>query len=306
MITLSNGHSFEYMIASGGLAFDGKGYLWEKPFVWFGIIDPTLFTVVLKTLTRHKRPGNLRWCKPWECVKLIDGGAVNKVGLTNKGIEWWCKNIGPYLDFQTNPLVGSIYGTQDELVEMAEMLNTFDLVGLEVNSACPNSGAQIHVAETVVSDVRAVRKVSRHPLIVKVSVAQDYVAIACGLEGVAEAISINSVPWEIAFPNERSPLWRLEKKVGGGGGGVSGILAQKFNWQAVRVLAKQGSLPVIGSSIMDFKDMDIVRSFGASAVSFATIHLPTKGKPWTLFTNPWKPTEFVKIEQRLKNFQKEN
>ena len=59
MITLSNGHSFEYMIASGALGFDGKGWIWERPLVWLGLVRPDLFTVVIKTLTRNPRPGSL-------------------------------------------------------------------------------------------------------------------------------------------------------------------------------------------------------------------------------------------------------
>ena len=139
MITLSNGHAFKYMVASGALAFDGKGWPWERPLVWLGLIKPELFTVVIKSLTRNPRVGNLRWWKPWTCVRLIPGGSVNKVGLTNPGIEWWCKEVGPKLDFQKFPTAGSIFGDEKELVEMAEMLNRFDLVALEVNVSCPNT-----------------------------------------------------------------------------------------------------------------------------------------------------------------------
>lgn len=287
MITLSNGHAFKYMVASGSLAFDGKGWPWERPLIWFGLIKPELFTVVIKTLTRNPRPGNLRMWKPWTCVRLIPGGSVNKVGLTNPGVEWWCGDIGPNLDFHRIPLVGSIFGEERELVEMTEMLNRFDLVGMEVNPSCPNTGHAMQTAEAVVNSVKAVKHVSRHPVIVKVSVDQDYLSIARGLEGVAEAISLNSVPWKTAFPNgDMSPLWKLEKKVGGGGGGVSGKPAQKFNWKAVEALAKQGPLPVIGPSVMEYEDLDQVRKLGARAISFGAIHLRT----------PWKPTAIVRKE----------
>ncbi len=287
MIRLSNGHVFKYMVASGALAFDGKGWPWERVFVWLGLIKPELFTVVIKTLTRNPRAGNLRWWKPWTCVRLIPGGSVNKVGLTNPGIEWWCKNVGPHLDFQKFPIVGSIFGEEGELMEMTEMLNDFDLVGLEVNVSCPNTGHAMEMADRVVNTVKAVRFVSRHPIIVKVSADQDYLSIARGLVGIAEAISINSVPWKTVFTNgEQTPLWRLEKQVGGGEGGVSGKPAQKHNWAAVEALARQGSLPVIGPSVMEFEDMDRVRKLGAQAVSFGAIHLRT----------PWKPTSFVQKE----------
>jgi dihydroorotate dehydrogenase len=302
MIRLSNGHAFEYMVASGALAFDGKGWPWEKPLLWLGLIKPELFTVVIKSLTRNPRSGNLRWWEPWTCVRLISGGSVNKVGLTNPGIEWWCRNVGPALDFQKFPIVGSIFGEERELVEMAEMLNHFDLVGLEVNVSCPNTGHVMEIAEIVVNSVKAVERASRHPIIVKVSVDQDYLTILRGLVGVAEAVSLNSVPWKTVFTNgEHTPLWRLEKKVGGGGGGVSGKPAQKYNWKAVEALAKQGLIPVIAPSIMEYGDMNRVRKLGAKAVSFGAIHLPDHTvwlKPWTIFTNPRKPTRIVRKEMK--------
>lgn len=289
MITLSNGHSFDRMVASGALGFDGRGWLWEWPLVAVGLIRPELFTVVIKTLTRLPRPGNLRWWKPWECVRLIPGGSVNKVGLTNPGIEWWCREVGPRLDFKKQPLVGSVFGDEEELVEMAVLLNDFDFVGLEVNPSCPNTGHALQTTETVVRMVRAVENVSRHPIIIKVSVDQDYIAIAHGLAGIAQAISLNSIPWRRAFPNgEVSPLAILEQRVGGGGGGVSGRPAQKLNWAAVRNLADQRLIPVIGPSVMEFADIATVEAIGARAVSFGAIHLRA----------PWKPTAMVLKERR--------
>lgn len=300
MIKLSNGHVLEYVIASGALAFDGKGWPWERPLVALGLIKPELFTIVLKSLTRYPRKGNLRWWHPWTCVRLIRGGAVNKVGLTNGGIEWWCAKVAPTIDFKKFSIIGSIFGETSVLVNMAKILNRFDLKGLEVNVSCPNTGHALAQTQMVIGSVEAVKNVSRHPIIVKVSVDQDYLAIAQGLHGVAEAISLNSVAWNIVYPFWQSPLRRLERKVGGGGGGVSGRPAQFHNGIAVQKLAQQGALPVIGPGVMDFEYMKSLREFGAAAVSFGTIHLPDYPfwrRPWTLFTNPCKPTRFVEKEK---------
>ena len=169
---------------------------------------------------------------------------------------------------------------------MTERLNRFDLSGLEVNPSCPNTGHLIQTAQTVVKSVEAVKKVSRHPVIVKASVDQDYLSIARDLHGIVEAISLNSVPWKTAFPHgEKSPLSKLDENAGGGG--VSGRPAQPLNWAAVEILAKQDALPVIAPSIMEFDDLDRVRKLGARAVSFGAIHLRT----------PWKPTAIVKKDQ---------
>ncbi len=244
--------------------------------------------IVVKTLTRHPRPGNLRWWKPWSCIRLIPGGSVNEIGLTNPGIDWWCQHIGPRLDYGRMHIVGSIFGDEQELIEMAEMLNRFDLVAVEVNPSCPNTGHKLFGTDEVIAGVEVVKRVSRHPVIVKVSVDQDYLAIAYCLESVAEAIAFNSVPWKTAFPNgERNPLHKIEEGLGGGGG-VSGRPAQKQNWAAVKELSEQRKLPVIAPSIMGFDDLARVRALGASAVSFGAIHL----------LKPWAPTSIVERDMR--------
>lgn len=296
-IKLSNGRTLKYVVASGALGFDGKGYFWERPLVKLGLMRPELFTVVTKSLTLYPRVGNLQWWKPWECIRLIPGGSVNKVGLTNGGIAWWCDEVAPYVDSKKYAIIGSIYGNEQELVAMARVFNSYGIVALEVNKSCPNDIEPMNETDAVIKSVKAVKHASRHPVIVKVSAAQNYLSIALGLKGVAEAVSLNSVPWEMAFPGKRSPLWRLQKEVGGGGGGVSGKPAQLFNYKAVRELAGQGVLPVIGPDVMSLSDLYYVRLLGASAVSFGAIHLPSYPflmQPWTLFTNPCKPTRIVR------------
>jgi dihydroorotate dehydrogenase len=251
---------------------------------------------------------------PWTCVKLIPGGAVNKVGLTNKGIDWWLNEVVPNIDFKRYKIIVSLYGKTDhEITALIRKTSHLDICGYEVNVSCPNSGHAQGEAGQVIEIVREAHCKTILPLIVKVSVAQDYLAIADGLRGVAQAISLNTVPWEKAFPGKRSPLWRLQNKLeptlgpgGGGGGGVSGKPAQNFNWPAVKMLANQGALPVIAPDLMEYGDIDRVQNLGASAFSFGTIHMPSSyWQPWTLVTNPLKPTQFVEREKRIKEILNE-
>ena len=303
-IKLKNGHEIKYVIGSGALAFDGKGWLYERPLVALRHIQPELFTVVLKSLKLKKIKGNYVWWHPWTCIRPILGGAVNKVGLTSPGFDYWLKNIAPKIDFSKGNIVVSFFGEVYEIIEMINKTNHLNIAAYEINSSCPNSGSKLDEAQVVINNTKRIKGVSRHPLIFKVSVTQDYLAIAKGLVGIAEAISLNSVPWEKVFPDKVTPLWRLEKKVKGGGGGVSGKPAQELNWKAVRELSEQGFIPVIAPSVMEFDDMEKVRKLGASAVSFCAIHLPDHDwwhfwKPWkhfTWFTNPCKPTKFVRKE----------
>ena len=277
MIKFSNGHQFEYMTASGALGFDGRGWPWERVLGFFlpKFFAPTLFTNVIKTLTCLPRKGNLRMHNPLGCIRPIFRGGkivgiVNAVGLTNPGIDWWVKNIGPKVDSSKLALVGSIFGTNEEILIMAEMLNRFDFVALEINVSCPNSGEKL--SENTAQAIKACRLAkgaSRFPIIVKLSVANDALRIAQAVDGIAEAISINSVPWNIVFPNKRSPLKHL------GGGGVSGKIAQPFEWELVDRLNGVTDIPVIGPGVWNFEDIRIMReNLRVKAIGFGSVFVP--------------------------------
>lgn len=284
MIELPNGHRFEYMAASGALAYDGQGWPWEWPLRWCGLLDPRCFTIVTKSLTRQPRSGHLRWWKPWGCVRLVRGGTFNAVGLTNPGITWWCETIGPRIARHPYRLVVSLFSVDAaEYATMAQMVDRFPIVGLELNCSCPNS-AQERVTESahVVEVVNAVRAVSQHPLLLKLSVTHDYVGIAKALQGKIQAIAINSVPWQVAFPGRPSPLTTL------GGGGVSGQIAQVHTWRMLQDLVEVTSTPVIGPSVWSYDDVGRLRRLGAKAISFGAIFL----------RYPWRPTQYVRRERR--------
>lgn len=283
MIRFSNSHSFEYMAASGALAFDGLGWPWEKPFLWTRLLDPQLFTTVIKTLTFEPRVGNLRWYNPLGRIRFLPGGILNAVGLTNPGIDWWCKEVGPNIDSTRRPLVGSILGEVWDLVRMAQILNEFDLVGLEINASCPNTEEDILTnTSKVIESCEMVQKISRFPIILKLSVVHDVKTIVPRVEGIVEALAINSVPWSIAFPNRKSPFAHL------GGGGVSGKVAQPFTWKLVNILVESTNIPVIGPSVWDYGDIETLRIIGAKAVGFGSIFLRF----------PWRPTAFVRRDGR--------
>ncbi|MBI2345313.1 MAG: tRNA-dihydrouridine synthase [Deltaproteobacteria bacterium] len=285
MIRLSNGHQFSYIAASGALAFDGRGWPWEWPLRWIGLLDPLCFTIVTKTLTRHPRKGTLRWWNPFGCVRFVSGGTVNAVGLTNPGIDWWCRQVGPQIGASGLALVGSITDDDPETVgAMAAMLDPFPLNAIEINASCPNTQAEMmRNAEFVVASVSAVKSATRHPIILKLSFQQEYVRIAKSCEGLVEALAINSVPWAMVYGNRASPLARL------GGGGVSGQAAQPQTWKMVQELAAATTIPVIGPSVWEFADIEKLRQLGASAISFGAIFL----------RYPWRPTSYVRRDRAL-------
>lgn len=305
-IRLSNGRWVKYVAASGTLGFSGKGWVWYRFYRLFGLVDPLLFTIVTKTLTRYPRRypvSNLSWIRPWtwlpwsrrSCIRYLgrQRSMVNKVGLENKGIEWWCKEVAPFIDFTKYQIVVSLHGTVEELLEMVRMLESFDIVGIELNVSCPNTREPMAEAGAIVTAVRTVKPATRHPLILKLSVAQKYLEITRQLAGIVEAIDLNSVPWDIVF-KDASPVAHIGQE-GSGNGGVSGAAAQEYNWTAVRQIAKQGLVPVIAPSIIDFDNIRHVRSLGAQAVSFGFAH--TDGG----IKGPCGPTKMVHrdLEDRL-------
>jgi dihydroorotate dehydrogenase len=290
VITLSNDHKFEFMTASGALAYDGQGWPWERPLRWVGLLDPTLFTNVTKTLTRLPRAGNLRWSHPWSVVKqLAGGGVVNAIGLTNPGIDWWIEKVGPMIP-KDIPIVVSIEARDElEVAEMIQLLEGQRIVAVELNLSCPNTKDHSdRTTEKILAVARHADQLSRLPLIAKLSYTQDHVTIAkeLALLRQIQAISINSVPWAAIFPDRPSPL------SGFGGGGVSGKVVQDYTWEMVAELSRATKIPVIGPSVWEYEDIRKVIDKGAKAVSFGSVFVH----------HPWRATRFVRrwIRENIK------
>jgi hypothetical protein len=221
------------------LGFDGRGWWWEYPLRWVGLLNPHDFTIVVKTLTLRPRVGNLRWYAPWRCVRLIRGGTVNAVGLTNPGIDWWLRACYPRMQRMGLQTIVSVYPESvEEAQAFAQKLRGLQIAGVELNASCPNVA---HCEADTVQHVQAIAEALRaagHPLIVKVGYDQPYVAIAQAVEGIADAVhAINAVPWRLVFGERPSPLARL------GGGGVSGEPIRPFVREAVQQLRMHTRCP---------------------------------------------------------------
>jgi dihydroorotate dehydrogenase len=228
---------------------------------------------------------------------LKGGGTVNSVALRNEGIEWWCQEVGPKADSKKVPLVVSILSKDNsayELVEMTKMVKDFDIVGIEINVSCPNTGTDFisfaNSADNIDRMIRgcwAVRDETDHPIILKLSPAhkpKTCEKVTAGVQGGVEALAINSVPWSIAFPDKKSSLAHL------GGGGVSGRIAQVHTWRMANDLRNITDIPVIWPGVWDYEDIKILWKIGADAISFSSI----------FFLGPWKPTIFVRRDVRCR------
>lgn len=293
MITLSNGYRFEYMAASGALAYDGQGWPWEQPLRIPGwlhprweIFDPSLFTPVTKTFTPQPHAGS----PYWDCVRFIPHGVANAVALKNPGIGWFYKNIGPRLEHKPTRLMASI--TADDagtLALMAQRLDGFNLAGIEFNASCPNTdNALIRNIALIIDGCRAIKSNSRLPLLLKLSVVHPPEHILRHIVGLVEAISINSVPWQVMYPAHH-PLHHGSPLKHRGHGAVSGGAAQTQTWPYAERLASSTSIPIIGPSVWWFKDLATLRTKGMKAISFGSI--------WLRY--PWRPTLYVRRDRAM-------
>lgn len=263
-----------FVAASGAGAFTGIGWPHEWLFRQLGQFDLSrMDAIVLKTLTAEPRRGNLNLMWPWGCIRLIKGGVVNCVGLTNKGIDWWCREIGPLLDFDSVPLVASILGTSEELAVMTGKLNLYPkLAAVEVNASCPNTDADVLTnTGMVIEDCRCVREATDLPVWLKLSVVHDLATIVEATKGWVDLITLNSVPWKVACPGRVSPLAHL------GGGGVSGGIVQPITWEKAAKITDMTETPVAWPSLWDYSDIQKMYDRGARVVSVGSVLIT---KPW--------------------------
>lgn len=306
MIRFSNGREALVFAASGALGFDGRGWPHERLLgrISRKLFDPSLFWKVTKTITWSRRAGN-GWFKArpiFERGRLV--GWVNALGLPGPGFAGWILAMADR-GFPDGNLVVSLASIEGDSAAreknigiMAYFAGMFpNTAAIELNVSCPNTeNGVLPSVDQVVALCRAAkqnlqlvwrnecrmipRPSAPRPLIVKLSVAQDYRAIAAQLEAenLVEAISINSVPWNMVFPHRKSPLARY------GGGGVSGKISQPHVLEMIDVLVNEASIPVIGSGVWDERDIGRLFGAGCQAISFGSVFI----------ASPWWPTQMAR------------
>lgn len=276
-VPLRNGTCRHFFVSSGALAYDGKGWPWEWPLVWTGIIDPTRFVIVSKSLTRNPRQGNMHnmWLDGPRVVRFGRDWVVNGVGLSNPGIDWWISEVYPRLDRQLTMIPSIVAFSVKDAIEMIELLQALPgIEGIELNVSCPNTGED-HTA-LYLSISKAAVRTATIPLILKVSYADSVELILGASEGYAAIHAINSVPWILVFGDQPSPLEYHPKGIGKGG--VSGPRILPYMLERVRVLGGRTTIPIIaGGGIYSLEAAHEAYRAGAAALSFGTVFLR---KPW--------------------------
>lgn len=225
--------------------------------------------IIVKGTTLNPREGN-----DYPRMAEVPSGMINAVGLQNKGVEYFIKNIYPRIkDFRTNVIVNVSGSTVSDYVATAEMIQELDNIpAIELNVSCPNvkqGGMAFGVScDGLASVVSAVRKVYKKHLMVKLSPnVTDIASIAKAAEAEgADSVSLINTVLAMAINAEtRRP--KLSTVTGGLSGACVKPIALRMVWQ----VAKAVSIPVVGlGGISSATDAVEFMLAGASAIEIGT------------------------------------
>jgi dihydroorotate dehydrogenase (NAD+) catalytic subunit len=225
--------------------------------------------IFVKGTTLEPREGNL-----YPRMAETPSGMLNAVGLQNKGIDYFEKNIYPRISgYDTNVIVninGSYIG---DYVALAERINALDKIpAIELNISCPNvkmGGMAFGTNPGSAREVtKAVRAVYGKKLIVKLSPNVTNIVDFARIveEEGADSISlINTLLGMSVDVRKMKPA--LSTITGGLSGPAIKPVALRMVWQ----VAKEVKIPVIGmGGIMTTSDALEFILAGATAVQVGT------------------------------------
>lgn len=237
----------------------------------------TLGAWVSKTVTRKPRPGN-----PLPRICETEAGFLNSIGLENRGIDAYLRDVLPEMEAAHAVVITNIGG---EIVEdFGELAQRLDgergCHALEVNLSCPNvQGGRLPfstspaMAESVIARVRAA---TRKPIFAKLSPnVSDIGEIARAVEaGGADGITaVNTLlGMRVDWRSRRPALNTIQ-------GGYSGVgikpVALRCAWACVRAV----KIPVIGcGGIACAEDALEFLVVGCRAIQFGTASFTDPGR----------------------------
>ena len=230
-----------------------------------------LGAVITKGVAAEPWQGN-----PTPRIAETYGGMLNAVGLQNPGAEEYIKKELGYLKDFDVPVIANLAGHSiEEYCAVAEKLNDTDVAMFELNISCPNvkqGGIGFGTDPKMAAEVtEAVKKVSRKPLIVKLTPnVTDITAIAKAVESAgADAVSlINTLLGMRIDLRSKRPL------LANGTGGFSGPAVKPVAIRMVYQVRRAISLPILGlGGIMTGEDAAEFLMAGADAVAVGTAAL---------------------------------
>lgn len=240
-----------------------------------------LGAVTTKGVANVPWPGN-----PTPRIAETYGGMINAIGLQNPGLDTFIARDIPFLKQYDTKIIVNVCGkTEEDYVDEVEKLSEQPVDMLEINISCPNVkeggiafGQNPASAERITA---AVKKVAKHPVIMKLSPnVTDITEMAKAVEaGGADAVSlINTITGMKIDINRRT--FAVANKTGG----MSGPAVKPVAVRMVYQVANAVRLPIIGmGGIATAEDALEFIMAGASAVAVGTAN----------FHNPMATVEIV-------------
>lgn len=225
--------------------------------------------IIVKGTTLQPREGNA-----YPRMAETAQGMLNCVGLQNKGVDYFCKNIYPQIkDIDTNMIVNVSGNSPETYSECAARINELDRIpAIELNISCPNvkqGGMAFGVtAQGAASVVREVRKAYDKTLIVKLSPnVTDITEIARAVEAEgADSVSLINTLMGTSIDIERRQF-----NLSIGTGGLSGPCVKPVALRMVYQVAKAVKIPVVGlGGISTATDAIEFLMAGATAIEIGT------------------------------------
>ncbi|MBN1198916.1 MAG: dihydroorotate dehydrogenase [Bacteroidales bacterium] len=225
--------------------------------------------IFVKAVTGSNREGNA-----YPRMAETASGMLNSVGLQNKGVDHFVREIYPRIkDFDTHIIVNVSGSTIEEYVRVAEQINELqNIPAIELNISCPNvkqGGMAFGTIPEMSEEVtRAVRNVYKKVLMVKLSPnVTSITEIAKAVtDGGADVLTLINTLLGMAIDAERQrPI--LSTITGGLSGPAIKPIALRMVWQVHKAV----KIPVIGlGGIMNATDAIEFLLAGASAIQVGT------------------------------------
>lgn len=225
--------------------------------------------IIVKGTTLQHREGN-----PYPRMAETAQGMLNCVGLQNKGVDYFCKNIYPQIkDIDTQVIVNVSGNSPENYAECAARVNELENIrAIELNISCPNvkSGGMAFgvTCEGAASVVREVRRKYDKTLIVKLSPnVTDITEIARAVEAEgADSVSLINTLMGTSIDIEKRCF-----NLSIGTGGLSGPCVKPVALRMVYQVAKAVKIPVVGlGGIASATDAIEFLMAGATAIEIGT------------------------------------
>jgi dihydroorotate dehydrogenase (NAD+) catalytic subunit len=220
--------------------------------------------VTMKSLTLEPRKGH-----EGPVIHEANGVLLNSMGLCNPGIENGLEEIEEFKKRRDDvPVIASVFATSaDDFISLAKSVNTSSADILELNLSCPNVSAEFGIPlaaskESVAEMVRAVKGVSKKPVLAKLSPnTYNVPEIAKSAEdaGADGLVLINTLG-----PGMAIDIYAKRAVLSARFGGLSGPGIKPVAVKLIHQCSKLVSIPIIGMGGVTSGE-DVVEMFMAGA-----------------------------------------